>query len=181
MSGRASARLAWAVETLDVRPDDRVLELGCGHGVALALICDRLGPDGLAVGVDRSATMTAAAARRAGGRAHLVTAALADADLRDERFTKVLAVHFPALLRGDPARELAVVGRHLAPGGTLHVVAQPLSGPAEPVADAIRARLEPHGFAVRDVRTDTVDERLIVAVVAGHPHVPHLVSAPSAT
>ena len=168
MSGRASARLAWAVEALDVQPDERVLELGCGHGVALALVCDRLGPDGAAVGVDRSATMTAAAARRTAGRARLVTAPLADPALGDERFPKVLAVHFPPLLRGDPARELTVIAAHLAPGGTLHVVAQPLSGPAEAVADEIRARLEPQGFGVRDVRADVVEDRPIVAVVAAH-------------
>jgi cyclopropane fatty-acyl-phospholipid synthase-like methyltransferase len=167
VSGGASARLAWAVDTLDVQPADRVLELGCGHGVALALVADRLGPDGLAVGVDRSATMTAAAARRTAGRARLVTAPLHEADLGGEPFTKVLAVHFPPLLRGDPARELAAVDAHLAPGGTLHVVAQPLAADAgEATVAAITGRLEAHGFTVREVRTERVEERPFVAVVA---------------
>src|SRR3712207_358914 len=99
----ASARLAWAVETLDVQPGDRVLELGCGHGVALSLICARL-RGGLAVGLDRSPKMTAEASRRtagciAAGRVRIVTAALHEADLGEERFGKVLAVHFPPLLQ----------------------------------------------------------------------------------
>ena len=48
---------------LDVQPDDVVLEIGCGGGVAVALICDRLA-DGHILAVDRSATMIVRAQRR---------------------------------------------------------------------------------------------------------------------
>ena len=33
MAGKASERFVWAVDTLEVRPADRLLEVGCGHGV----------------------------------------------------------------------------------------------------------------------------------------------------
>jgi hypothetical protein len=31
---KAADRLVWTVETMDVQPADRLLEIGCGHGVA---------------------------------------------------------------------------------------------------------------------------------------------------
>ena len=38
MAGKASERFVWAVDTLEVRPADRLLEVGCGHGVLLGLL-----------------------------------------------------------------------------------------------------------------------------------------------
>jgi len=37
-----SERLRLVVEQLDLRPDHRILEIGCGHGVAATLVCERL-------------------------------------------------------------------------------------------------------------------------------------------
>jgi len=56
----ASERLAWVVDTLAPGPEDRVLEVGCGHGVAVSLVCRRL-TSGRVVAIDRSPKMIEAA------------------------------------------------------------------------------------------------------------------------
>src|SRR5690242_6913220 len=64
--GRRSSNVArnrWAVRLLDVQPTDRVVELGCGPGVAIAALAARA-VGGLVVGVDHSAVMIGQARRR---------------------------------------------------------------------------------------------------------------------
>ena len=170
-AAKASARQAWAVEQLDVQPEDRILELGCGHGVAVTLVCERL-DGGTIVAVDRSPKMTAAATSRnaehvEAGRARILTTALQDADLGDAAFDKVLAVHYPPLQRGDAAPELAKVRDHLAADGALYVVAAPLaSEQADREADGIVTRLAEHGWPAESPRIDAVDGQRILCVVA---------------
>jgi len=155
-----------------VEPGDRLLELGCGHGVVLSLVCEQLAAGGRIVGVDRSPKMTAAARRRnaahvEAGRAALITAPLHEADLGDERFDKVFGIHFPPLLRGDPGRELAVVREHLAPRGRLFVLFQPFAAAdVEPALARLRSVLAAHDFAVESEDVDPLSGAPGVCVVA---------------
>lgn len=55
-----SERLLAIVEGMHIRPDDQVLEIGCGHGVAASFICERL-RRGHLVAIDKSKKMIAAA------------------------------------------------------------------------------------------------------------------------
>jgi ubiquinone/menaquinone biosynthesis C-methylase UbiE len=160
----AAERLVWAVETLGVRPGDRVLEIGCGHGVAVSLVCERL-DGGSVLGIDRSAKMIEMARRRnavhvAAGRAMFQVAALHEADLGDARFDLAFAIHVPVLLRGDPRRELAIVRAHLVPGGRFALPFQPLDpATTEPTIDRLAGMLDAGGF--------TVEERHVAELASG--------------
>jgi cyclopropane fatty-acyl-phospholipid synthase-like methyltransferase len=168
---KAADRLVWAVDTLGLRPTDRVLEVGCGHGVAVSLVCERL-DGGNITAIDRSATMVEAASRRnadhvAAGRASFQAASLRAADLGDARFDKVFAVHVGVFLRGDPTRELEVIREHLAPGGRLHLTYQPLvPAEAEAITTRLSATLTGHGFTVADVLVHELPSGRVVSVVA---------------
>jgi ubiquinone/menaquinone biosynthesis C-methylase UbiE len=116
-----SERLRSVVERLGLRPDDRVFEIGCGHGVAAMLVCERL-ERGSLTAVDRSAKMIEAATRRnaayvEAGKAEFLVADLEDFDLLgDRRFDKIFAVRV-GLFHREPERARGLVERWLAPGG----------------------------------------------------------------
>jgi ubiquinone/menaquinone biosynthesis C-methylase UbiE len=123
-----SERLRSIVEQLDIRPDDRVLEIGCGHGVAATFVCERL-DGGRLTAVDRSPKMIEAASRRnaefvEAGKAEFLVASLEDLDLGDRRFDKVFAVRV-GLFHRDPDRAHAIVERWLAPGGSVSAFFDP--------------------------------------------------------
>jgi protein-L-isoaspartate O-methyltransferase len=149
----ASDRLMWAVEQLDLQPHHRVLEVGCGHGVAVTLMLDRL-DGGSIVALDRSPKMIEQARSRnadalAAGTVAFLTTDLADAELGDAQFDRILAIHVPVLLRGEPDRELDLLRRHLAGGGRLVLPFQPLD-PAHvpPAIDRLTTALQRRGWTV---------------------------------
>lgn len=160
---KAADRLVWTVETMAVRPADRVLEIGCGHGVAVTLICQRL-TTGSIVAIDRSPKMIDAASRRnaAYPNASFVTAELHEADLTGRRFDKILAIHLPVLLRGEPTRELAIIRDALTPGGQLFVSYQPLD-PAhiESTVDKLTKEFAQHGMVAEAIRHELPSGRIV--------------------
>jgi ubiquinone/menaquinone biosynthesis C-methylase UbiE len=120
-----SERLRRVVERLQVAPADRVLEIGCGHGVAATMVCERL-ESGRLTAIDRSPKMIEAAARRnasyvEAGVAEFLVMTLEELDLGERRFDKVFAVRV-GLFHREPARARALAERWLAPGGTLLAV-----------------------------------------------------------
>src|SRR5919201_650208 len=88
MAGKGAEGVFLGVDTLEVGPADRLLEVGCGHGVAVSLVCERL-TTGTITAIDRSPKMIEMATRRNrehvdAGRAVLEAVALEDADLGNE-------------------------------------------------------------------------------------------------
>jgi ubiquinone/menaquinone biosynthesis C-methylase UbiE len=129
IAGRLMARMngplnAWAVGLLELAPGDRLLEVGFGPGLAVALAAARVG-DGRVVGVDRSELMWRQAARRnraalSAGRVELRVASVEELPLADAAFSHALAVNSLQFWPDPPAafRELR---RVLRPHGRLVV------------------------------------------------------------
>src|SRR5919197_1736003 len=159
----------WAVATLDPGPGDLLMEIGCGPGVAVAMVCERL-VGGKVVAIDRSATAISRATKRnaehvAAGRAVLRTVALeqlqpADVLGRRERFDKVFAMNVNLFWVRSPAKELDLVKRLLAPGGALYLfygyggppAAGKAGGNASKVPGILTGNLVERGFAAEVIR-----------------------------
>jgi ubiquinone/menaquinone biosynthesis C-methylase UbiE len=87
----------FAVEMLDVQPDDQALEIGFGHGRTIRMIAERA-KAGFVAGVDLSDVMVRQAAKYnldliVAGRAEVCQGTVADLPYECGRFTKVLAVN----------------------------------------------------------------------------------------
>ncbi len=119
-------RLQWAVQVLNVAPEDEILEIGSGPGVAVSLVCEQLA-GGKITAIDRSATAIKQAAKRnadhlASGKAALLHIDLADLALAGQHFDKVFAVNVNLFWVRPAGHELLVIKDLLRPGGVVHLV-----------------------------------------------------------
>jgi SAM-dependent methyltransferase len=168
---RPPARLLAAVDSLDVQPDDQILEIGCGRGVAAHLICQRL-ESGRLLAIDRSATaISAATARNAeavvAGQAEFLNIALEDLDNAGVgRYDKALAVNVSLFWIRPAHRELRLIADLLKPGGQLLLWYEaPDARRLAQVQDRLVGRLEPAGYRCTP-STHTAGRSTLLAVTA---------------
>jgi SAM-dependent methyltransferase len=179
MMGRRSSnvrRNRWAVDLLAVEPTDRVLELGCGPGVAIAALASRA-TRGLVVGVDHSQVMIRQARRRnaaaiRAGRVRVIHASVERLDLGVGPFDAALAVNTVGMWP-EPTARLRDIGHLLRPGGRIALVSQPrcpgaTAATSAAAADKLAALLSDAGF--EDPRIETLDlDPPAVCVLATRP------------
>lgn len=153
MSRRTSNRHRgrWTVGLLELQPGDRVLEIGCGPGLALQA-CLETHPDVSVVGLDHSEMMIRKAARRNAaavrvGRLHLVTGSMAFLPLMGKYFTKCLMNNVVQFLP-DRVDSLARIAAVLEPDAVIAITFQPRN----PGAQAEDGRAFAEGVA-EDLRT----------------------------
>src|SRR5262245_36673804 len=146
--GRRSSNVArnrWAAGLLDIQPADRVIELGCGPGVAVAALAARA-TEGLVVGVDHSQVVLGQARRRnraaiRASRVRLVHSSVEGLAIGDGPFDAALAVNTLGMWPDKTAR-LRELGRLLRPGGRIAVVSQPrCPGASAATSDAAATEL----------------------------------------
>jgi ubiquinone/menaquinone biosynthesis C-methylase UbiE len=162
-------RNSWAVSLLDVRRDDRVLELGFGPGLAIWEL-SRIAVEGYVCGIDHSELMLRWARRRNADalRRGVVDLRLGSVDELpefDAPFDKILAVN-TMLFWSEPVARLTELRRLLRRGGLIAVAHQPRGPGATDETSAAKGReiaaaLDRAGFS--EVRLETM--RLKPAVV----------------
>jgi SAM-dependent methyltransferase len=136
-------RNSWPVSVLDVRRDDRVLEIGVGPGLAIREL-SRIAAEGYVCGIDHSELMLRWARRRNadGLRRGVVDLRLGSVDELpefDAPFDKLLAVN-TMLFWSEPVARLAELRRLLRPGGLIAVAHQPRGPGATDEASAVKGR-----------------------------------------
>ena len=157
-----------AIDALDLRPADHVLDVGTGHGSALAVVAARA-RDGIAIGIDPSPLMVKIATRRSAklihqGRARVQNAEVSSLPFPGASIDKAMAVHV-LYFWPDLTRSLGEIGRVLKPGGRLALLFRSGANKravASFPADVYRFRelgeitsaLEARGFVVDHVDSD---------------------------
>lgn len=121
-------RNAWVVSLLDVRPDDRVLQIGFGPGLAIRGL-SRLAHAGRVYGIDHSELMLRQAKRRNAdgierGVVNLRHGSVDTLPAFDAPLDKMLVVN-AMLFWDEPDARLAELCRLLRPGGLIAVAHQP--------------------------------------------------------
>lgn len=136
LGGRIMARLnrdvaVWVIGLLDLRPSDKVLEVGFGPGVAIELLAGLL-PSGKVSGIDASPEMVEQASARnmaaiRSGRVELRLGLAEKLPFADGSFDKTLAINSMQVWP-DISAALREIARVTKPGGKVALGFTPYSG-----------------------------------------------------
>ncbi len=177
MSGKISQRFIWAVETLSVEPTDHILEIGCGHGIVVSLLCDRL-KDGTITAIDRSAKMIDVAKRRnsgceAAGKAAFYATTLKEFQQGRAQYNKVFAINVNIFWQKSKM-ELGVIRNVLRTGGALYLFYQPPSAEkAREVIPILQNNLQTANFSIGNVLLEVHDFGALLCVLAAPSQISH--------
>lgn len=162
---RIPERVIWAVDRLNIRPTDDVLEIGCGPGVAAALVVERL-EQGTITAIDRSATAIARARERnraaiddgtaaframsledVSSAADLLNASLEDDRSAESSFDVAFAINVNLFWVRPAHADVDRLVRLLRPLGRLHLIWEPPdAGRAQQIADRVGSLLSERGL-----------------------------------
>ncbi|MBE1204662.1 SAM-dependent methyltransferase [Aminobacter carboxidus] len=163
-------RIAWAIDHLAVQPGDRLLEIGCGRGVAMAEITPLL-IDGHITGLDRSDSATSSAEERnraaiTAGKAALTQGAFADWKGAGQAFDKIFAINVN-LFWLEAARELKLIRSLLAPEGQLFLFFEPPGASQIPTIErAIAVRLAAASYTLEKTIHGTAAKPPLLGMIA---------------
>jgi ubiquinone/menaquinone biosynthesis C-methylase UbiE len=148
-------RIRWTISLLDIRSDDRLLEIGFGPGFAIELV-KRIVSEGFIAGVDHSEVMLRQAGKRNArairdGKVVLRLGSASNLPKFNELFDKIFtinSIHF----WNEPIDCLKELRKLLKPGGLIAVTLQPRSrsatdGTTKEIGEELAKNLERAGFS----------------------------------
>jgi trans-aconitate methyltransferase len=169
MSSEKPERIRWAVEVLSAQPKEKILEIGCGNGHAVELICKQL-TTGKIVGIDRSAKAIHTAEANNprcvnSGKAQFLNAALAEIKL-NERFDKIFAVNVNVFWT-RPEREIAALRPLMNKRSRLYLFYDsPSASQLEKVIENGKKHLEAEKFEIVDALRKRLTSNYSVCIMA---------------
>ena len=121
-------RTGWVLSFMDVKPDDKILEIGYGPGLAIEKLEKKI-KNGLIVGVDVSEVMLKQASRRnfegiKQGKVKLYQGTINNLNYKNNFFNHVFGINV-SLFWKDPVAEFKKIRNLLKPGASLLIALQP--------------------------------------------------------
>lgn len=162
-------RIRWAIDQLDIKGHESILEIGCGRGIAADLIAAKL-TTGRLVAIDRSAKAIEAARKRNAehkpGRVSFIETDIAGYGDARGSVDIVFAINVNAFWL-DPRAELPVIRTALKPDGRLWLFYEPpTSSKVGEIIERLRTRLGSHDFDVERTLQAKAANSSLLAVVA---------------
>lgn len=176
MARQHAPETTWTLSLLDMKPADRVLEIGFGVGRAIELIAAQI-PRCSIAGIDLSPTMVQASRRR---NAQAIKAGRVDArqgtverlPFQGHQFDKLFSIH-SLYFWPDMPRSIAEIARVLRPGGLLALTFSPGQVDAEPdkgvqqMVEQIITHLKQMGFISADLQSGPHSRQFQTAAIIG--------------
>jgi Methylase involved in ubiquinone/menaquinone biosynthesis len=154
---KINERFPWAVDVLDIKPSDHLLEIGCGVGILAEQIAGKL-TTGTITAIDSSQAMIKIATKKNIANAHFITSDFVSATFPVNTYHKILAFNVNFFWK-DPAAELALIRKYLKRNGKLYVFYQAPYDITIAAAKPIEEKLRSHGYTI----VDTLFKKMIPA------------------
>ena len=163
---------SWTVSLLQVKANEKVLEIGFGPGVAIQELVEHT-PAQLIAGIDHSEVMLAQASMRnvsaiQDGRVILELGSVSSLPYQDAYFDKVFTVnsfHFWS----EPSTDLGEVRRVMKPNGQIIITTQPRWATSEQMVDEVGKQLAHQmaqaGFGLIQIEKKEMSPVSIVCVI----------------
>jgi SAM-dependent methyltransferase/peptidoglycan/xylan/chitin deacetylase (PgdA/CDA1 family) len=166
-------RTRWTLSLLDLRPEDRVLEIGFGPGLAIE-IASGMAPNGLVAGVDHSEVMVRHATKRNAravrdGKVDLRLGSAGQLPAFEQPFDKIFSINSIHFWE-DPIGSLRRMRQMLRPGGVLAITMQPRSRNATSdasrvIGEELVAKLERAGFSQCRLELRRIDPTVVACAL----------------